>query len=233
MTETYLKLITAIAPAIVLALIMIRKDKRREPLKWLIAAVGLGVLVAPAVIALGLFGLPDIQTNTFIGAFLSSFINAAIPEETLKFVALYYLASKCRYFDEIFDGVVYAVCIGMGFAGLENILYLTGAEEDWLFIGISRALLSVPAHYAFAVIMGAFFSLGWFNRRNRIACLAAALILPIIVHGLYDTLCFSIGINENLSFFILLTFLLGYRYIRRFVRKLTVSMQQLDQNITE
>ncbi len=53
MTETYLKILAAVAPAIVLAIIMIRKDKRREPIGWLLATVGLGVLVAPAVLLLG------------------------------------------------------------------------------------------------------------------------------------------------------------------------------------
>lgn len=228
MTELYLKIFAAVAPAIILAVILIRKDKRREPVGWLAAAVGLGVLVAPAVLALSYLGLPDIPTDTFIGAFLSSFISAAIPEEGLKFAALYFLAKRCRHFDEMFDGIVYAVCIGMGFAGIENILYLFAAEDEWISVGISRALMAVPMHYFFAVIMGAFFSLGWFDHKNRKTYMCAALVIPIIVHGLYDTLCFSIGLDENLSFYILLTFILGFKYIRRYVKLLTDSMLKLD-----
>lgn len=228
MTELYLKIFAAVAPAIILAVILIRKDKRREPIEWLAAAVGLGVLVGPAVLALCYLGLPDIPTDSFIGAFLSSFISAAIPEEGLKFAALYFLAKRCRHFDEMFDGIVYAVCIGMGFAGIENILYLFAAEDEWIPVGISRALMAVPMHYFFAVIMGAFFSLGWFDHKNRKAYMCAALIIPIIVHGLYDTLCFSIGLDENLSFYILLAFILGFKYIRRYVKLLTDSMLKLD-----
>lgn len=229
MTEIYLKILAALAPAIILAVVMIRKDMRPEPIGWLMAAVGLGVLVGPAVLLLGYLCLPDIQADTFMGAFLSSFVSAAIPEEGLKFAALLFLARRCRHFDEMFDGIVYAVCIGMGFAGLENILYLFGAEDGWFAVGISRALLSVPAHYFFAIIMGAFFSLGWFDRHNRKFYLTAALILPIIVHGLYDTLCFSMGINENLSCWILIAFLLGFRYLRIYVKALTDSMLRMDR----
>lgn len=218
----------AVAPAIILAIIMIRKDKRPEPIGWLLAAVGLGVLVGPAVLLLGYLGLSDIQSDTFVGAFLSSFISAAIPEEGLKFAALYFLVKKCKHFDEMFDGIVYAVCIGMGFAGLENILYLFGAEDEWISVGISRALLSVPMHYFFAIIMGAFFSLGWFDKKNRKIYMTAALLLPIIVHGLYDTLCFTMVLSENLSFYILITFLLGFRYIRRYVKSLASAMLTLD-----
>lgn len=229
MEETLLQILVAVAPAVVLAFIMIRRDRRRpEPLKWLLAAVGLGVLVGPGVLLLNYLGLPDIEADTFVGAVLSSFISAAIPEEGLKFAALYLLARKCRHFDEMFDGVVYAVCIGMGFAGLENILYVAGGEEDWIFISISRALMSVPMHYFFAVIMGAYFSLGWFDTRNRRRYLTAALVVPILVHGIYDTLCFSMDLDENFSAVVLLLFLLFFRYIRRYVKRLTASMLRLD-----
>ena len=126
----------------------------------------------------------------------------------------------------MFDGIVYAVCIGMGFAGLENVLYLFGAEDAWVSVGIARALMAVPMHYFFAIIMGTFFSLGWFDKKNRKVYMTAALVLPIIVHGTYDTLCFSTGLNENVSFYILIAFFFGFRYIRRYVKSLTNSMLQ-------
>ena len=53
MIETYLKILAAVAPAIVLAIVMIRKDRRPEPIGWLLAATGLGVLAGPAVLILG------------------------------------------------------------------------------------------------------------------------------------------------------------------------------------
>lgn len=228
MIETYLKILAAVAPAIVLAIVMIRKDRRPEPIGWLLAATGLGVLAGPAVLILGYLLLPEIPMDSLSRAFLSSFINAAIPEETLKFLALWLLAKMCKHFDEMFDGIVYAVCIGMGFAGLENILYLFGAE-DWMSVGVARALMSVPMHYFFAIIMGTFFSLGWFDKKNRRVYMTAALLLPIIVHGIYDTLCFSIGLDESISTLILTLFLLGFVYIRRYVKSLTDSMLKLDE----
>ena len=77
--------------------------------------------------------------------------------------------------------------------------------------------------------MGSFFSLGWFDRKNRMLYMGTAVLLPVIVHGLYDTLCFSIAIDENLSFFILIAFLLGFKYIRSYVKSLTNSMLKLDE----
>lgn len=230
MTEEYFKVLAAVAPAIVLAAMTLRKDQRPEPARWLGAAVGLGVGVGGAVLLLCWLVLPDIPVDTFMGAFLSSFLDAAIPEEGLKFAALWFLASRCKHFDEAYDGIVYAVCIGMGFASLENVLYLFSADDEWAVVGISRALMAVPAHYFFAIIMGAFFSIGWFDKRHRRACMCAALLLPIIAHGLYDTLCFSIGLDENFSFYILIAFLLGFGYIRRYTKTLTTSMLKFDEN---
>lgn len=229
MISIFVKLLVAVAPAIVLAILMISRDTRRsEPIKWLWAAVGLGVMVGPAVLLLALLGLPDFSSDTYIGAFLSAFITAAMPEEGLKFLALLILARWCKHFDEFFDGIVYAVCIGMGFAGLENILYVFG-DEDWIYISISRALLSVPMHYFFAIIMGTFFSLGWFDKRNQKVYFTAALLLPIVVHGLYDFLCFSLGVSESFSFFFLLVFIFGFRWARKYVKSLTASMFKLDE----
>lgn len=103
MTELYPKILAAVAPTIVLAIIMIRRDRRSEPIGWLLAAVELGILCGPAVLLIGYLVLPDIPTDTFIGAFLSSFINAAIPEEAFKFAALYFLVERCKHFDEMFE----------------------------------------------------------------------------------------------------------------------------------
>lgn len=225
----YLKLLAAIAPAIVLAMIMIRKDKnRQEPISWLWAAVGLGVLICPILYLLAFLGWPVIEADSLWTAFLTSFITAAIPEECLKFVALIILARCCKHFDEYFDGIVYAVCIGMGFAGVENILYVFG-NEDWIFVSIARALMSVPMHYVFAIIMGTFFSLGWFDKRNRKVYFSASLLLPIIVHGTYDFLCYSTGLSEGFSSAILLVFIFGFRWIRKYVKSLTDSMLKLDE----
>lgn len=228
MTEFFPQILAAISPAIIILIILLQKDKRPEPVRWLLLAVLLGMLVCPAVLLLAFLGWPDIEADSFLGALMSSFVSAAIPEECLKFLALYLLVKKCKYFDEMFDGVVYAVCIGMGFAAVENILYLTTADINWFIVGIARALLSVPAHYFFAVIMGAFFSLGWFDKSKRKYYLGLALVIPIIVHGIYDTFCFSMNIDESLSTILLLLFLVGFKYLRRYVRTLTNSMLKMD-----
>lgn len=228
MTELYIKLIAAVAPAVILAVLMIRRDKvHPEPVGWLLGAAGLGVLAGLAVILIGLIGFMPVEIDSFLTAFYNAFVTAALPEEAMKLCMLAIIANRCKHFDEYFDGIVYAVCIGMGFAGFENILYLFG-EEDWLVISISRALLAVPAHYFFAIIMGTFFALSYFDKQNQKLYKSMALLVPIVAHGLYDFLCFSISLNENLCLFILVAFFICFKWIHKYSKQLMESMLKLD-----
>lgn len=228
MTELYIKLIAAVAPAIVLAVLMIRRDKARpEPIGWLLGAAGLGVVAGLAVILIGLIVFRPIEIDSFYTAFYDAFVTAALPEEAMKLCMLTIIANRCKHFDEYFDGIVYAVCIGMGFAGFENILYLFG-EEEWLVMGLSRALLSVPAHYFFAIIMGTFFALSYFDKRNHKLYKSMALLVPIVAHGMYDFLCFSIALDENLCLYILVAFFVCFKWIRKYSKQLMESMLKLD-----
>ncbi len=77
-------------------------------------------------------------------------------------------------------------------------------------------------------IMGAFFSLGWFDKKNRKVYMTASLVLPIIVHGTYDTLCFSLGLDENVSFYILVAFFVCFKWIHKYSKQLMLSMLKLD-----
>ncbi len=171
--------------------------------------------------------LASVEVDSFAAAFYDAFVCAAIPEEAMKLCMLAIVAKCCKHFDEYFDGIVYAVCIGMGFAGFENILYLMG-EENWLIMGVSRALLAVPAHYFFAVIMGTFFALSYFDERNRRLYRTMALLVPVVAHGLYDFLCFSISLDEDFCLCVLVAFIVGFRWIRKYARQLTDSMLKLD-----
>lgn len=229
MEEWMFKLPAALAPAVVLLIMMIRRDKARpEPRKWLLAAVGLGVFAAICVVLLGMVGIiPGVEVDSFWTAFYCAFASAAIPEEAVKMCMLALIASRCKHFDEFFDGIVYAVCIGMGFAALENILYVFG-EDNWLVVSASRALLAVPAHYFFAVIMGSFYALAFFDRSRRGHYLAFAFLMPVVAHGLYDTLCFSMDISTTFSTVVLVAFFVCFKWIRKYSQKLMQNALDLD-----
>jgi len=182
-------LLLALLPVAVLLLFIYFVDKyRHEPWPEILKAVAAGVIsafiVLTVVLSLNLQFQPSAK-----GAIADAFINAAIPEELAKFLMLWLILRSNKHFDEYFDGIVYAVCVSMGFAALENILYLFG-EEDVLAVGIARGVISVPAHFLFAVAMGYYYSIVHFShnitRNLRLFYAACVLVVPILLHGLFD-----------------------------------------------
>lgn len=201
-SNTLIVLLSAIAPAIVLLIHTYLRDKnQREPFRWLLKGVWYGVLsafvamafAAPAALVLGEQMTGSMAVNT-----VKAFALAAIPEESAKLLCLYLLLRKNPYFDERMDGIVYAACVGMGFAGLENIMYLVQGMEagSWVGLGVSRAIFSVPAHYFFAVAMGYFFSRAWFSKDGKLGNYILCLLVPVLLHGLYDGFLFSMELSE-------------------------------------
>ena len=132
------------------------------------------------------------------------------------------------FFDEHFYGIVYAVCIGLGFAAFENIGYIFKSDE-WLTVAISRALLAVPGHYAYAVLMGYYYSVYHFvDRSPKIA--VCMLLVPVIAHGIYDAIAMSGMVNEyigTLSFFVLSYFCIK---MHKFANKKIVAQIERDRN---
>ena len=159
-------------------------------------------------------GLGYRQADLFfvLEAITDSFLFAAIPEELAKLFMLWLLQRKNPFFDEHFDGIVYAVCIGLGFAALENVFYLLGGIEDWSWIGtgIMRAFISVPAHYFFAILMGYYYSVYHFGIDRSIKAKTMILAAPVIAHGIFDAILFSMQVNESLSGIIMILFIVFF-----------------------
>ena len=153
-----------------------------------------------------LFGTVE-EPTSLVGTTTMAFFVAALPEESFKLLALWLLLRKNPYFDEHFDGIVYAVCVGLGFAAIENVLYVFN-NEDWIIVSISRALLAVPGHYAFAILMGYYYSIYHFIDHSYKSA-ACVLFMPVLAHGVYDSLALSGTINPyvgGLGFFVLVYF---------------------------
>lgn len=120
---------------------------------------------------------------------ISTVISAPLFEEGFKFMFLYLLIWNDKNFNEHFDGIVYAVYISMGFACLENILYVFAGGS---LVGIIRAIYSVPSHFINATVMGYFFALARFNRDREGEYLSYGLLGAMFTHALFNgTIVFS------------------------------------------
>lgn len=178
--------VSAIVPSILLLLYFRARDVNREPTGVLLKVFGLGVLtVIPVLLVawpLSLVG-KGLADPFALGAF-GAFATAAIPEEFFKFVVVWFYASRHREFDEPMDGVVYGATASLGFATLENILYV---GSGGLGVAILRAFTAVPGHAFAGAIMGYYVGRARFTPTGeRGNLIFAALAIPTLLHGLYD-----------------------------------------------
>ena len=203
----------AVLPALILVYYVYQQDSlQREPAKNLVKAFFYG---AASVFASLLISVPSMRLGLFpqeihsgLDAFRSAFFGAAIPEETAKLLLLWLFLRKCKDFDERMDGIVYAVCVGMGFAAFENVEYLIGSGSQWVTVGISRSLTAIPGHFGFAVVMGYYFSLHYFDRYRAPLAGIKMWLYPVLLHGTYDWIAMSQEVSPELSGAIALAVLL-------------------------
>ena len=186
----------AVLPVIILLIYIYKKDRfQKEPLALLLAALGMGMLSVLPIVFVERF-LSSLNPYEGVnGALYTAFVVAGCVEEGFKLLFLYWLIWRNRHFDEYFDGIVYAVFVSMGFALVENVMYVfTGGFGT----GIMRALLSVPAHFLFAVVMGYFFALAKFYK-NRTWNMLMAFFVPVLLHGTFDALLMVAEVSEAMQ----------------------------------
>ncbi len=170
-----------------------------------------------------------VDGRVYLYEFVNNFFGIALVEEGFKWLFMFLLTRKSKSFNCLFDGVVYAAFVSLGFAAAENVMYVfTGG----LVTGMLRMITAVPAHCAFSVVMGTFYG-KWFVSRNTGALeknlyqngvitqapkgfgagkyLLLSLVVPIAIHGFYDFCCTFTDVSW--VYWVLLFLLLVFLYI--------------------
>lgn len=184
-----LLLALALAPGVAIALYIYLKDKHeREPLGLLLLSFFFGVLsIFVTLLVSWPLEILTINKEDAAELFADAFFKVALVEEFSKFIFIRFILFRNKNFNEPFDGIVYAVMVGMGFATLENIVYV---YQYGMATGIMRMFTAVPAHACFAVLMGYFIGLAKFTHRKNLYYSLLALIAATVFHGLYDYFLF-------------------------------------------
>lgn len=186
-----LLLALAVAPGVAIAFFVWLRDKyEREPLKLSAICFGYGGLAILPAIALELLGegtFGKMNSGDVVSAAFHAFLVVGLSEELCKLVVLLLFAYRKRDFNEPFDGIVYAVMVSMGFATLENIIYVL---EGGISTAILRMFLSVPAHASFAIIMGYFVGMAKFRGAESLALIVTGLLAASVLHGFFDFFLF-------------------------------------------
>ncbi len=191
--------LTGAVPAVVAMWVVDRLDRQRpEParLRHLIVVLGMLSVIPALILELGLtdmFG-DDLEPLdlTYQGATFKSFIVAAGVEEACKIGVVYWIVWRHPAFDERMDGIVYASRAGLGFALVENVMYLmlvASSLEEQLTMWLLRALFAVPGHAMWTGMIGALAARRRFDFKGL--GLLGGMLLAIAFHGAYDLALFA------------------------------------------
>jgi RsiW-degrading membrane proteinase PrsW (M82 family) len=194
MSGWMLAIVVGAAPAIFLLTFFYLKDRYEpEPLRHVAMAFGLGLyaMVAARGIEAALAHVVSREWLALGGEgarLVDAFVLAAAVEELAKYVIMAAAVYHWDELDEPLDGVIYGVAVALGFATLENILFIAGRG---LSVAWGRAVFAVPAHALFGGAMGYYVGRAKFDHHASRRGAAArdwslALAVPILFHGSYD-----------------------------------------------
>ena len=223
----------AVIPSVFLLIKVYQADKVEKepaPLLFKLFIKGLESAFFAAVVEALLinFGLNTLVRLGLIegeGSFLyhaiEAFLIVAVAEEGFKYYFLKQTIWNHPAFDYRFDAVVYAVFVSLGFATIENILYVWGSQIEsgtGLQLSVYRGVLSVPAHCVFAVAMGIHYGAAKYAQGHEQfdleeAGLRKAFLVPVLMHGFFD---FALMMNQPLytGLFFVFVILADYRALK-------------------
>ena len=217
----YALLLAAVLPALFIIYKVYQQDRlESEPWGLMVVLVVMGILSALGAIILEYLG--EWVLDGFVSYYspmynvIYFFIIIAGSEEIMKYVFLKLGSYKNKAFNCMFDGIVYAVTVSLGFALFENILYVF--DSGW-GTALMRAITAVPAHACFGVFMGVWY--GYAKRMQKVnesklekRCLWFSIGLPMIIHGAYDYIL-SIEVSVFVFFaFVAIMFFATYSVVK-------------------
>lgn len=181
--------LSALAPALLLVYIFVKSDRFPEPTPVIGWTFFLGVIIVFPVIVLATQFDDFVEgiEEPYLAALARASLQAGLVEEAFKLLVVVAYCMRHSAFDEPMDGLVYGAVASLGFAGLENVLYVSEAlAGDWRDVAIMRALTAVPGHAVFGIIMGFFCARAHFDPERRRLWLFGAWLVPGVLHSLYD-----------------------------------------------
>jgi len=224
----------AIAPiAIVVVYLYIRDKYEKEPLNLLFLGLLFGgFIVAPIIVVEEyLSSYASLIGNNLSYSLYVAFIVAALTEESFKFLIVYALIFENRNFNEKFDGIVYAAFVSLGFALVENILYVVNPEFGGAYTAMMRSIFAVPAHALFGVTMGYYLALAKFEPERKMEMLLKAFFIPIFLHGLYDFILIYQNPLLLLGFvpYVLFIWVTGFRKMKEHIQASPFKDKEIEK----
>ena len=226
-------IVLSILPIFLIGWYIYSKDKNKEPIKLLIKLFLYGVIACFLTLfitfVLSIFFpllLEEVNNLNYIQLFFKVFFGIALIEEFSKWIMVYLISYKNKYFDEVYDMIVYSTFVTLGFATFENLLYVF---EGGVVTGIIRALTAIPGHTCFGVMMGYYLSKSKMdllkgNKSSYKKNLILSILVPTIIHGIYDYVLFSYNSYLLIFFIVFLIFIyiLSINKIKSFSKTINI-----------
>jgi RsiW-degrading membrane proteinase PrsW (M82 family) len=219
----------AIAPGVAVCLFIYSLQRLgKASMRYLVGAFLLGAAATVPALVIQLLA-DDVRNDPWHHSILSylwyAFGVVALSEEGCKFLVLRFYAYPKEVFREPFDGVIYGVMIGMGFATVENIEYV---RQFGLETGVSRFFLAIPAHASFAILMGYPVGSAKFAKKHSLGLLLKGLSVAVLFHGSFDFFLFLQQSHEATQY--LSTGMLSFGAFATFYIAVRLAMSALRQH---
>jgi RsiW-degrading membrane proteinase PrsW (M82 family) len=216
--DSYLSvlLILAVAPSIYLLWFFYNQDRYRHESKKLLAVTFLlgALMIIPAIILEAALKFLFPPGDTLVGVFLYFLLEVALIEESLKFFAVRVYAYNSRMFVEPMDGLILGVAAALGFATVENILYVV---QNGIYTAVIRAIISVPSHALYGAIFG--FYLGEAKFRKRPSLALRGLLFAIVLHAIFDSVATVLPSIIGVIVLVAFVLVLYYRVVKGEIRE--------------
>ncbi|KKU78908.1 MAG: hypothetical protein UY04_C0023G0007 [Parcubacteria group bacterium GW2011_GWA2_47_7] len=192
----FIALLGGILPAVFWLWFWLKEDKlHREPRGLIILSFLVGMLATALAFPLEKFAAENLAGSDFALLAIWAFI-----EEVLKFLGIYIVALRSKYFDEPIDAVIYFMTIALGFAALENTMFLlnplgNGDAVATILLGNFRFIGATLLHVGASGFVGVMVAFSFYEIRSqrRLAALVG-LLGAITLHTLFN---FSIIVSEG------------------------------------
>lgn len=211
-------LLSALAPVAAVIVYIYVKDKyEKESKRYLTLAFVLGGVVSIIITTIlylffDLF-LPLPDDFSIWQQFVKAFFVVGFIEEFSKYLMVRGFLQPRTVFNEPYDGIIYAVMVSMGFAAVENIMYVIQGGINVAFL---RAFTAIPAHATFGIIMGYYMGKAKFSK-NKFKWNLIGLFTAVLFHGAYDFFLF-IGFIPGISIGAFLSLIVGVILSKRAIK---------------
>ena len=219
----FIILSAAIAPGLaLLSYFYLRNQMSTEPRRTLVHSFVYGAIITFPILFIQ-FVLQE--EGVFTSTFMSTVVFTSTIEEFFKWLIIFIVILRHVEFDDPYDGILYGAAVSLGFATVENVIYLLTFGLETAFM---RAILPVSSHALFGVVMGYYYGKGKFSMNDKQReYLLLALVAPMILHFMYN----SILMLEEYFMYVMLPFMLFLWWFA--LRKVKLAHQHLVEHLSK